>query len=124
MGPYTSIPTNDQRCICPTQDMLPAKNLVPSFPLASLGWMGRFALLLSLVAFVAAVLPGGIYLGMGSGGFAAVCGLLVYKSPEQDSWKRLQGALATTVGIAALVIAMARFVLTFWAVRRMIEMLS
>lgn len=86
--------------------------------------MGRFALLLSLVAFVAAVLPGGIYLGMGSGGFAAVCGLLVYRSPERDSWKRLQGALATTVGIAALVIAMARFVLTFWAVRRMIEMLS
>ncbi|MBL4636170.1 MAG: hypothetical protein JKY56_20080 [Kofleriaceae bacterium] len=86
--------------------------------------MVRFSLALAVVAIVAAVLPGGMYIGMGAGSFAATCGLMIYKTHGLQSWSRLSGALAATVGIAALLIAAGRFTATYWAVSRMTQMLS
>ena len=86
--------------------------------------MGRFALVLSIAAFVAAMVPSGMYLGMGLGGFSATLGALTYRRRELDGWSRLAGALAMTLALIAFLLAAGRFALTWWAVGRLTQMLS
>ena len=85
--------------------------------------MGRFAVILGLVAFATALLSSGMYWGMGLGGFAATCGYLAYSRPETPSWSRITGAFGMTVGLVALTIAVGRFGTTWWAVGRLTDML-
>ncbi len=86
--------------------------------------MGRLALVLAFAAFVAALVPSGMYLGMGLGGFASVAGVLAYRRRDADPWSRLAGAFGFTVAAAALVLATGRFAMTWWAVDRLTDMLA
>jgi hypothetical protein len=86
--------------------------------------MGRLALLLALAAFVAALVPSGMFLGMGLAGFAATAGLLAYRRRDARAWSRLAGAFALTVALVALLLATGRFALTWWAVGRLTDMLA
>lgn len=86
--------------------------------------MGRLALVLSAVAFACSLVPSGMYLGMGLGGFAATMGALTYRRRDLDGWSRLAGAFAMTVALIALILASGRFALTWWAVGRLTEMLG
>ena len=85
--------------------------------------MGRYALALSLLALACALVPGGMYWGMGLGGFAATCGWLGYRRRDDSGWVRLAGAMGMTVALFAVLLAGGRFVLTFWAVGRLTDML-
>jgi hypothetical protein len=86
--------------------------------------MGRLALLLAFAAFAVALVPSGMFLGMGLAGFAATTGLLAYRRRDAAGWSRLAGAFGLTVALAALVLATGRFALTWWAVDRLTDMLA
>ncbi len=86
--------------------------------------MGRLALILAFAAFVAALVPSGMFLGMGLGGFAAVTGALAYRRQSASGWSRLAGALGLTVALVALILATGRFAMTWWAVGRLTQMLT
>ncbi len=86
--------------------------------------MGRYALILGLTALVAALVPSGMYWGMGLGSFASVAGWLAYRRREDAGWTRLAGAMGMTLAIVALLLSSGRFALTYWAVGRLTEMLA
>lgn len=86
--------------------------------------MGRLALLLGLTAFVLALVPSGMFLGMGLAGFAATTGALAYRRRESQPWSRLAGAFGLTLALAALLLATGRFAVTWWAVGRLTDMLA
>ncbi len=86
--------------------------------------MGKLALTLGFAAFVAALVPSGMFLGMGLGGVAATAGILAYRRRDASGWSRMAGAFALTVALAALVLATGRFALTWWAVGRLTKMLA
>jgi len=86
--------------------------------------MGRLALILAFVAFVAALVPSGMFLGMGLGAFAATTGVLAYRRRDANGWSRLAGAFGLTVALLALILATGRFAMTWWAVGRLTEMLA
>ena len=86
--------------------------------------MGRLALVLSIAALVAALVPSGMYLGMGLGGFSVIMGALTYRRRDLHGWSRLAGAFALTVALVALILACGRFAATWWAVGRLTEMLA
>jgi hypothetical protein len=79
---------------------------------------------LGFAAFVAALVPSGMFVGMGLGGFAATLGALAYRRRDADGWSRLAGAFGLTVALVALLLAAGRFAMTWWAVGRLTEMLA
>ena len=91
---------------------------------ASVERMGRLALVLGFAAFVAALVPSGMFLGMGLGGFAATMGVVAYRRRTASGWSRLAGAFGLTVALIALVLATGRFAMTWWAVGRLTDMLA
>ena len=86
--------------------------------------MGRFALLLSLIALCAALIPGGMYLGMGLAGTAGTAGYLAYRRSPAPPWSRLAGAFGLSVALVALLLATGRFAMTWWAVDRLIVLVG
>lgn len=86
--------------------------------------MGRLALALGFAAFVVALIPSGMFLGMGLAGFAATTGYLAYRRRDAGAWSRLAGAFGLTVALVALLLATGRFALTWWAVGRLTDMLA
>ncbi len=86
--------------------------------------VGKIALVLAFVAFVAALIPTGMYVSMGLAGFAATMGLLTFRQKDAAAWSRLAGAGALTVALVALLLATGRFALTWWALGRLGDLLA
>ena len=83
------------------------------------------ALVLALAGMVAAWLPGpGMYLAMSLGGMGTVTGWIAYRRQGAPGWGRLAGAGGMTLGMFALLLAGARYGLTWWAVERLTDMLA
>ncbi len=86
--------------------------------------MGKLALALALVAFVAALVPEGTYLAMGLACFAGTMGILAYRRRDAAGWSRLAGAGGVTVALAAFVLSGGRFALTWWAIGKVASLLA
>ncbi len=85
--------------------------------------VGKTALILACIAFVAALIPTGMFVAMGLAGFAATMGLLTFRQRDAAAWARLAGAGALTIAIIALLLATGRFALTWWALGRLADIL-
>ena len=86
--------------------------------------MGKLALVLAFVAFVAALVPAGTYWAMGAAGFAATMGILAYRRQDAPGWSRLAGAGGAAVALVALVLSTGRFAVTWWALERLSGLLA